>query len=439
MRMPRPKPTSQKPFSSDSSGRRPASKRFGHSPSSSAARSENAGNWPADTHDVSLTTLISSALHERTFLKLVLSQPVSNLDSTISKVMVRPIDIGGDIKYQWTVRSKSQEFHDNLSADEFLTRTAATFGTALLDAHLFTSNADLTVRWTGGKALKIKRKPPTLLERTIEAHNREKQYLIPVGVPCPFLTEIGVMSPSGQVRPSMYHKFRQINRFLEFIEDVLPNLPATGSIRVVDFGCGKSSLTFALHHLLTNVHHREVQITGLDLKQDVIEDCSRIALALNCAGLRFQVGRIEAFQPETHVHLAVALHACDTATDDALAAAIRWNCEAILAVPCCQHEICQTLGRQTLAGLTDYGILKERFASLATDGLRARYLEMHGYKTQVLEFIETEHTPKNLLLRAIRRCDESNVDLQVRRAEYEQLKQTLGLDHWHLETAMLQK
>jgi hypothetical protein len=218
------------------------------------------------------------------------------------------------------------------------------------------------------------------------------------------------------------------------VEDILGDLPKTGPIRVVDFGCGKSYLTFALHYLLTAIHKRQASITGLDVKQDVIENCSRIATKLNCAGLDFQVGRIEQFVPSCHVHLAVSLHACDTATDDALAVALRWNSEVILAVPCCQHEVCQRLGRQSLPGLTEYGILKERFASLATDALRAQFLELHGYRTQLLEFIETEHTAKNVLLRAVRRNDADNSEISARRDAYEQLKRVLGLDNWHLES-----
>ena len=170
----------------------------------------------------------------------------------------------------------------------------------------------------------------------------------------------------------------------------------------------------------------------------MIEDCSRIAKSLNCAGLEFHIGRIESYTPKGHVHLSVSLHACDTATDDALAAALRWECDAIFAVPCCQHEVCQTLSRQTLPGLTEYGILKERFASLATDALRAQFLELHGYKTQVLEFIETEHTPKNLLIRAIRRPEGSQPDLAARREAYEGLKGVLGIQEWHLERAVSQ-
>jgi len=247
--------------------------------------------------------------------------------------------------------------------------------------------------------------------------------------------EIGVMLPDGQIRSAMYHKFRQINRYLEFVNDILPNLPAEGALNVVDFGCGKSYLTFALHHLLTRIHHREVSIVGLDIKDEVIADCNRIAQVLGCAGLRFEVGRIESFCPSGHVHLAVSLHACDTATDEALAGAIRWNCEVILAVPCCQHELNDTLDKNILSGLTEYGILRERFASMATDALRAKFLEWKGYRTQILEFIDLEHTPKNLLLRAIRRSGAMDDD-ESRRTAYEHLKKDLGLASWHLENVM---
>ena len=431
--MPRVKPSSRSNSSSGLSQRPPVPKRPVRPKSRATTKPGEQKVRSEKPTELSLTTLLATALRDRTFLRLVLSQPLSKSETAISKVTVRLIEVGGQTKYQWTVRSKSQELHDNLSADELIAQTKSVFGANFGDAHLFTTEADLTIRWNYGKAQKIKRKPPTQQPSEAEGHNRQKQYLIPAGVPTPFLIEIGVMSPSGQVKPSMYHKFRQINRFLEFVEDILPQLPASGPIHVVDFGCGKSYLTFALHHLLTKIHEREVSLVGLDVKQDVIEDCSRIAKTLNCEGLQFSVGRIENFTPPSHVHLAVSLHACDTATDDALAAALRWKCEVILAVPCCQHEVCQILGRQTLPGLTEYGILKERFASLATDALRAQFLELNGYRTQVLEFIETEHTPKNLLLRAVRRQDATLSDTSTRREAYEQLKRVLGLNHWHLE------
>jgi SAM-dependent methyltransferase len=244
------------------------------------------------------------------------------------------------------------------------------------------------------------------------------------------------MLPNGQVRPAMYHKFRQINRYLEFVDDLLPHLPTGGCLNIVDFGCGKSYLTFALHYLLTRIHRREVSIVGLDIKQDVIADCTRIADILDCQGLRFQVGRIESFQPQQHVHLAVSLHACDTATDDALAGAIRWQCDAIMAVPCCQHELNATIPESILPGLTEYGIFRDRFAAMATDALRARLLDVHGYRTQVLEFIELEHTPKNVLLRAVRRPAVSEDESAVRRQAYDRLKADLGIQTWRLEAAL---
>jgi SAM-dependent methyltransferase len=431
--MPRVKPSSKSSSTSRASSKPPVPKRPARGKPRVAGKPGEMKPRPEKPSTPTLMSLLAESLRDRTFLRLVLSQPLSKSETAISKVTVRLIEVGGETRYQWTVRSKSQELHDNLTADELIAQTKSVFGVNFGDAHVFTTEADLTIRWNYGKPQKLKRKPPTQQPTEGEGHNRQKQYLIPAGVPCPFLIEIGVMLPSGQVRPAMYHKFRQINRYLEFVEDILPQLPATGPVHIVDFGCGKSYLTFALHHLLTKIHEREVSLVGLDVKSDVIEDCSRIAKTLNCAGLEFHIGRIESYVPAAHVHLAVSLHACDTATDDALAAALRWECDAILAVPCCQHEVCHAIGKQTLPGLTEYGILKDRFASLATDALRAQFLELHGYKTQVLEFIETEHTPKNLLLRSVRRQDPMAVDMTSRRESYEGLKKVLGISEWHLE------
>lgn len=431
--MPRAKPNSRSNAPSRASSKPPVPQRPKSGKNPKKAAKPTGGERPPA---VTLISLLAGSIRERTFLRLVLSQPLSKSESAISKVTVRLVEVGGETKYQWAVRSQQQEKHENLTMDELITQTKSVFGVNLGDAHLFTTQADLTVRWNYGKPQKVKRKPPTQQPSEGEGHNRQKQYLIPAGIPCPFLIEIGVMLPSGQVRPTMYHKFRQINRYLEFVEDILPQLPSTGPIHVVDFGCGKSYLTFALHHLLTRIHEREVKIVGLDVKADVIEDCTRVAESLKCDGLEFHLGRIETYVPSEQVHLAVSLHACDTATDDAIAAALRWKSNVILAVPCCQHEICQTISRQSLVGLTEYGILKERFASLATDALRAQFLELQGYKTQVLEFIETEHTPKNLLIRSVRRTDATAQDLTARREAYEGLKDILGVKDWHLERAV---
>ncbi|MBC7819427.1 MAG: SAM-dependent methyltransferase [Planctomycetaceae bacterium] len=237
------------------------------------------------------------------------------------------------------------------------------------------------------------------------------------------------MTPSGQVKAAKQAKFRQVNRFLEFVDDVLPELPQAGALRIIDFGCGKSYLTFALHYLLTELRGREVDIIGLDLKAEVVRDCQRIAENLGCHGLQFEVGDIAGYAAPGVVDMSVSLHACDTATDAAIAQAVRWQAKVILAVPCCQHEVFGLLPDDSLPGLLRHGILKERFAALATDALRAALLEAVGYRTQVVEFIDLEHTPKNLLLRAVR------TDFPATEAteRYERLKAQLGLREFELE------
>ncbi len=384
----------------------------------------------------SLASLLDTAFNNDTFRRLILSRSLQASQGSQHKVTVRSIELRGQRMYQWAARIGAQETHENLTADQLRQRANTVFGTAFGDARLFTSEADITLRQHPGGRLKVKRTAASTASEPAAQHNREKQYIIKANKRCDFLVEIGVMLPEGKVRPAMYHKFRQINRYLEFVDDVLPHLPAEGTLNIVDFGCGKSYLTFALHYLLTRLRHRSVSIVGLDLKEDVIADCSRIARKLNCEGLRFEIGRIDSFQPTDHVHLAVSLHACDTATDDALAAAIRWQADAILAVPCCQHELNSSLTRDLLPGITEYGILRERFASLATDALRARLLDTRGYRTQILEFIDLEHTPKNLLLRAIRRKTADESGDAYRQAAYDRLKSDLSLDNWHLDTIL---
>ena len=385
----------------------------------------------------SLSESLNANLQNGTFLRLTLSQPMQPIAGAPPKVTVRPVLLRDETKYQWIARIGSQEHHENLTEDELLKRVEAVFCVSFADAHLFTKLEDQAFKRHRSGQVRFKKSKPTLKPPADLSHNREKQYLIPAGVPCPFLIEIGVMLPNGQIKSAMYHKFRQINRYLEFVEDLMPHLPAEGTIHVVDFGCGKSYLTFALHHLLTRIHRREVSIVGLDLKKDVIADCTRIAKILGCSGLRFEVGRIESFQPTEHVHLAVSLHACDTATDDAIAGAVRWQADAILAVPCCQHELNNLLDKAVLPGITEYGIFRERFASMATDALRGRLLDVHGYRTQILEFIELEHTPKNVLLRAVRGSStpESQSAAQQR---YDSLKSDLSIITWHLERALSQ-
>ena len=232
-------------------------------------------------------------------------------------------------------------------------------------------------------------------------HNRQKHYILKEGIPVPFLQDLGVMTGDGKVVRTKYDKFRQINRFLELIEDVLPALDARRENRIIDFGCGKSYLTFAMYYYLHELKGYPVRITGLDLKKDVISRCSRLAESYGYDNLEFCHGDIADYSGADQVDMVVTLHACDTATDYAMAKAVAWGAKVILSVPCCQHELNRTMENPLLKPVFQYGIIKERMAALYTDALRAQLLEHQGYRTQILEFIDMEHTPKNLLIRAV--------------------------------------
>lgn len=238
-------------------------------------------------------------------------------------------------------------------------------------------------------------------ETVIAEHDREKKRILEEGKPIGFLIHLGVSDERGNIYKSSRDKYRQINRFLEFIDDLKEYFPKNKPVKVVDFGCGKSYLTFAIHYYLTEVLGLETDITGLDLKPDVIQTCEDIVKKLNLSGIRFLQGDINEFAPLENVDMTVSLHACDTATDAALAQAVHSNSKLIVSVPCCHHEAAKVIKCEALSPVLEHGILKQRIAETVTDALRAKYLEALGYKVQVFEFIESEHTPKNLMIRAV--------------------------------------
>ena len=379
-----------------------------------------------------LADLVAEAIESRTFVSLVLSG-VRPGESRPPRLDVRPVDLKGRLRLQWSSTTGTQETHENLAAAESLDRIDSLLGPVYRNAVLKTRTEEVNARITKRGKLQVSSRPAVKAAPSA-SHNRERDYLIPEGVPCPFLHRIGVMTAAGQVRAPQRHKFRQINRYLEFVRDVLPDLPAEGPLQVVDCGCGKSGLTFALRHFLTDVCSRDVQLTGLDWNADVLETCRRISGQLGWTNIDFRPGDIASFDAPGPVHLVVSLHACDTATDQALARAIRWEANVILSVPCCQHELSPQLASEPLDALLRHGILRERFAADATDALRAALLEVAGYRTQVLEFIDLEHTPKNLLLRATRRSVPlSEAQQSPWRERYEALKRLLGVDSFALE------
>ena len=360
-------------------------------------------------------TLLRDLFEGLSLTRAVLSKPRSR--ELPAKVTVDPVELRGETAYRFTTHLADRATHENLPANgarERLGTLLADYGQALLQ----TPDADWQV--LGETVL---RRPPSRTA-TARAHDRRKHYLLEEGTPVPFLVELGVMTPDGAVRKSRYDKFRQVNRFLELVDDIVPSLRPEGTLRVIDFGCGKSYLTFAIHHLLTVVRGREVELVGLDLKEDVIAACSAFAERSGAAGLRFERGDIAGFDAGEDVDLVVSLHACDTATDEALAQAVRWGADAILAVPCCQKEAYRQLDSSLLAPLLRHGLAKERFGALVTDALRAQLLELAGYRAQLVEFVALEHTAKNVLIRAVQG---KPAGPEVRRA-YEELRDSLGLE-----------
>jgi len=355
-----------------------------------------------------------------TALPLTADSSLETLASRAKKIRIRQIGSSGQTHIQAEFFIEQQTFHRNLSTKEMQNLLELCFSSHFSRGEFTGTKATLSVMISKRGTITLCSKETADTEQIIGGHDRLKQRLIPEGTPIPFLVNLGIMTAEGTVVRAKYAKYRQINRYLEFIQDILPQLEARARekngqpLRIVDFGCGKSYLTFALYHYLSTVKKIPVIITGLDLKQDVIEHCSLLARQYGYAGLSFSVGDIAHYTAELGgIDMVVSLHACDTATDYALAQAVQWNTPIIFAVPCCQHELNSQLDKNTtdrkqpntkdlFEPLLRHGLMRERFAALLTDTLRAELLENAGYRVQLVEFIDMSHTPKNILIRAIR-------------------------------------
>jgi SAM-dependent methyltransferase len=341
--------------------------------------------------------LINQSLSNHTFISCIWSNPRKADD--LKKISAKYVDLGGGLCMQFTLFRDNKALHENIAlekASDFI----LTHCTQFKQIQCFTTEHDYHILVNKKGETHIKAKPPTQTAMPSLSHNRQKKYILDTPSSHDFLKALGLMDQSGQVKPSKYDKYKQINRYLEIVADTLAFLPET-SLRIVDFGCGKSYLTFALYHYFHTVLGRSVQVIGLDLKKDVITFCNELAKKLNFTQLHFQIGDIGQYTTDQTIDMVVSLHACNTATDSALAKATSWHSKVILAVPCCHHEAYTQIQNNTLQPILKYGILKERIAALVTDGLRANLLESLGYKVTLLEFIDLEHTPKNLLIRAI--------------------------------------
>lgn len=362
-------------------------------------------------------------------LRIILSNPAFRDGAgpcKALKVRVRPVMLKGGMVFQAEELTEKQAFHRNLTREEGVSYLLGLMESGFKQAEVESSRgqARVLVGKKGTVTIKVKKNQQKMVAApNVASHNRQKRYILEEGKPVAFLEDLGVMKADGKVVRSRYDKFRQINRFLEFIEDILPRLDKSRENVIIDFGCGKSYLTFAMYYYLHELKGYEVRIIGLDLKQDVIDHCNRLSVAYGFDKLKFYHGDIASYDGVDHVDMVVTLHACDTATDYALEKAVKWDASVILSVPCCQHELNKQMDNELLRPVLQYGLIKERMAALYTDALRAEILENRGYRTQILEFIDMEHTPKNILIRAVKQGGPKD-----NRKEIEDILQFLGTE-----------
>lgn len=357
--------------------------------------------------------------------KLILSN-AADKTHPYKKAVIQKIELKGTERYQITRFTDKQAFHENIDLNLLTNIILDSFPSIYRQLNIWKSGRQWDYKVTKkGKLLSnthgqtsntLKQKAEQTINKSIPnpaskcicvdgtpltSHNRKKNYLLKEGTVIPPLMDLGIFTKDGKIVHSMYDKYRQINRFLELVEDVIKDYPSK-DMHIIDFGCGKSYLTFILYYYLAELKRYRVHMTGLDLKEDVIRKCNETAAKYHYDHLHFELGDINGYQTTEPVDMVISLHACDTATDYALFNAIQWNTSIILSVPCCQHELNSQIYTDELAALTRYGIVKERMSALMTDAIRANLLEYCGYKTQLLEFIDIAHSPKNILIRAVK-------------------------------------
>lgn len=362
-------------------------------------------------------------------ISVTLSKPTGDVEKLLGrayqKIKIRAVNAADGASYQAEMFTKTQVFHRKFSESELEDFLKANSGITFKNVVTRTDTEEITLLTNKkGKTTELRKKLTSPVVSTGSTTSslkilpaKKKNYLLPEGRPVPFLVLLGIMNDEGKVISSRYDKFRQINRFLEFIDDILPEFTdktAAGQpLRIADFGCGKSYLTFAVHYYLTEIRHIPCEIEGLDLKEEVITYCNEMAKKLGLQNLIFHTGNNADYSGQHNPDIVITLHACDTATDYALKYAVERGARAILSVPCCQHQINTQLQKQDKAiaseippeftPLLKWGIIREKFSSLVTDALRGEWLEQQNYKVQMLEFIDMEHTPKNILIRAVKK------------------------------------
>jgi SAM-dependent methyltransferase len=355
--------------------------------------------------------------------KMIISNPTRNTNE-FKKLVV---EIKSGAKYQISKYTKTQVFHENLSKKDIASRCyELTEGLFKQINGMSDSEEHIILISKKGKATyKVKKKADDKVVLNKKALEGKKNYILEEGMKIPPLVDMGVFTSDGSVVKSKYDKYKQINRFIEILDDEISQGNIT-KLNVIDFGCGKSYLTFVVYYYLTKIKNIEVNMIGLDLKESVIKNCNEAAKKYGYDNLHFELGDINGYKTPFDVDMVITLHACDTATDFALYNAVMWNAKMIFSVPCCQHELNKQIKTENLNILSRYGIIKERFCALATDAIRANILECQGYKTQILEFVDFDNTPKNLLIRAVRRPTTPKSKIESAKKEIDSMIQEFG-------------
>ena len=343
--------------------------------------------------------------------QIIISNP--NKGSEISKVKIRPVMLKETLYFQATEYRGAQVFHENYNKQQLTDKIESYLQDNFKQMELTCTVMQATVLISKKGKVTIKKKQLQTEKKVDLSHNKAKKYILQEGIVVPFLVDLGVQTKEGKIVRSNYDKFRQINRYLEFIADIMPILPNNRCINIIDFGCGKSYLTFALYYYMKIICKRDIRVIGLDLKEKVIEDCNALAVRYGYENLKFVTGDVSNYTGEGNVDMVVTLHACDTATDYAIEKAIKWGAKVIFTVPCCQHEVNMQISNEQLQPLLKYGLIKERISALITDAIRANLLEEQGYQVQVMEFIDMEHTPKNILIRAVKEKEGKRKDTKI--------------------------
>ncbi len=338
------------------------------------------------------------------------------------RVTMRPVSIKGELMYQAEFQYDKKVTHKNIPFFEAIDFALDTVKNDFKQINIMTETEDIQILASKPANPKVVRQHLAERREAVSlSHDRKKQYIIEDGKPCDFLIKLGVMGEDGKVFDKHYSKFRQINRFLEIVDNALDSLPTDRTLRIIDFGCGKSYLTFGLYYYLKVLNDRDVEIIGLDLKEDVIAFCNKTAKQLHYDGLKFLTGDIADYKSDG-ADMVVTLHACDTATDYALINAVGWNSSVILSVPCCQHQLFSQIDEPVNQSMLKHGIIRDKFTELLTDGLRGLKLEANGYDVDMIEFTTLEHTAKNIRIRAVKNPKASEETCAKAQREYEALR-----------------